>query len=56
MLFLISLMLTLCHLYFSESYLVKWSKEGLAKDLDQLNNLRVLFTVSNFISFDFSQI
>ncbi|KAF8795296.1 Dedicator of cytokinesis protein 1 like protein [Argiope bruennichi] len=28
----------------SESYLVKWSKEGLAKDLEQLNNLRVLFT------------
>ncbi|XP_054707947.1 dedicator of cytokinesis protein 1-like [Uloborus diversus] len=28
----------------SENYLLKWSKEGLAKDLDQLNNLRVLFT------------
>ncbi|KAG8178683.1 hypothetical protein JTE90_011611 [Oedothorax gibbosus] len=28
----------------SENYLIKWSKEGLAKDLEQLNNLRVLFT------------
>ncbi|XP_071039760.1 dedicator of cytokinesis protein 1 isoform X2 [Parasteatoda tepidariorum] len=30
--------------YISENYLLKWSKEGLAKDLEQLNNLRVLFT------------
>ncbi|KFM70972.1 Dedicator of cytokinesis protein 1, partial [Stegodyphus mimosarum] len=28
----------------SENYLLKWSRKGLAKDLDQLNNLRVLFT------------
>lgn len=34
--------------FFSENYLLKWSKEGLAKDLDQLNNLRVLFTVRKF--------
>ncbi|XP_067134903.1 dedicator of cytokinesis protein 1-like [Centruroides vittatus] len=29
--------------FISENYIVKWGKEGLAKDLDQLNNLRVLF-------------
>ncbi|XP_046384567.1 dedicator of cytokinesis protein 1 isoform X4 [Ischnura elegans] len=28
----------------TESYVVCWSKEGLARDLDQLHNLRVLFT------------
>ncbi|XP_064466141.1 dedicator of cytokinesis protein 1-like [Ornithodoros turicata] len=28
----------------SESYFVQWGKSGLTKDLDQLNNLRVLFT------------
>uniref|UniRef100_T1IIV8 Dedicator of cytokinesis protein 1 n=1 Tax=Strigamia maritima TaxID=126957 RepID=T1IIV8_STRMM len=30
--------------FISEHYVVKWAKEGLARDLDQLNNLRVLFT------------
>jgi hypothetical protein len=30
----------------TENYVVKWSKEGLARDIDQLHNLRVLFTVS----------
>lgn len=29
----------------TENYVVRWSKEGLASDLDQLHNLRVLFTV-----------
>lgn len=28
----------------TENYVVRWSKEGLASDLDQLHNLRVLFT------------
>ncbi|KAG8228173.1 hypothetical protein J437_LFUL014408 [Ladona fulva] len=28
----------------TESYVVCWSKEGLARDIDQLHNLRVLFT------------
>ncbi|XP_065350993.1 dedicator of cytokinesis protein 1 isoform X4 [Cloeon dipterum] len=28
----------------TENYVVRWSKEGLAQDLDQINNLRVLFT------------
>ncbi|XP_034179814.1 dedicator of cytokinesis protein myoblast city isoform X2 [Osmia lignaria lignaria] len=28
----------------TENYVVSWSKEGLAKDVDQLHNLRVLFT------------
>lgn len=31
--------------YISENYVVKWSGQGLMKDLNQLNNLRVLFTV-----------
>lgn len=30
----------------TENYVVKWSKEGLASDINQLHNLRVLFTVS----------
>jgi len=29
----------------TESYVVRWSREGLAQDVDQINNLRVLFTV-----------
>ncbi|KAH0557836.1 dedicator of cytokinesis protein 2 isoform X1 [Cotesia glomerata] len=28
----------------AENYVVSWSKEGLARDIDQLHNLRVLFT------------
>ncbi|XP_059488659.1 dedicator of cytokinesis protein 1 [Neocloeon triangulifer] len=28
----------------TESYVVRWSREGLAQDVDQINNLRVLFT------------
>ncbi|XP_044743403.1 dedicator of cytokinesis protein 1 isoform X2 [Chrysoperla carnea] len=28
----------------TENYVVKWSKEGLASDINQLHNLRVLFT------------
>nr|XP_012229896.1 PREDICTED: dedicator of cytokinesis protein 1 isoform X2 [Linepithema humile] len=28
----------------TENYVVSWSKEGLARDIDQLHNLRVLFT------------
>lgn len=30
----------------SENYLVKWSSSGLVKDIDQLHNLRAVFTVS----------
>jgi hypothetical protein len=30
--------------FISENYLVKWGKEGLMRDLDQLNNLRVVFS------------
>jgi len=30
----------------TESYVVRWSREGLAQDVDQINNLRVLFTVN----------
>lgn len=29
----------------SENYLVKWSSSGLVKDIDQLHNLRAVFTV-----------
>lgn len=32
----------------SENYVVKWSKEGVPKDLDMLNNFKVIFTVSFF--------
>ena len=31
--------------FISENYLVKWGKMGLMRDLDQLNNLRVVFAV-----------
>lgn len=34
----------------SENYLVKWSSSGLVKDIDQLHNLRAVFTVSVFAS------
>lgn len=30
----------------TENYVVRWSKDGLMSDLDQMYNLRVLFTVS----------
>lgn len=33
----------------TESYVVRWTKEGLMSDLDQMYNLRVMFTVSIFI-------
>lgn len=33
----------------TESYVVRWSRDGLAQDLDQLHNLRVLFTVSCYL-------
>lgn len=29
---------------FTENYVVRWTKEGLLRDIDQLHNLRVLFT------------
>lgn len=31
----------------TEYYVVPWKKEGLMSDLDQMNNLRVMFTVIN---------
>jgi dedicator of cytokinesis protein 1 len=34
----------------TESYVVRWSREGLAQDVDQINNLRVLFTVNIFFN------
>lgn len=34
------------HRAITENYVVRWSKEGLASDINQLHNLRVLFTVS----------
>lgn len=38
----------LSSLPYSENYLVKWSSSGLVKDIDQLHNLRAVFTVSVF--------
>jgi hypothetical protein len=32
--------------FISENYLVNWGRQGFVKDVDQLNNLKVLFTVS----------
>ena len=32
--------------FFSESYIVQWGNQGMPKNLDMLNNLRVIFTVS----------
>lgn len=29
----------------TENYVVKWGRQGLARDLDQFDNHRVLFTV-----------
>lgn len=44
----------------TENYVVKWGRQGLARDLDQFDNHRVLFTVSysddhflNFYAYDF---
>lgn len=31
----------------TENYVVKWGRQGLARDLDQFDNHRVLFTVRN---------
>lgn len=31
--------------FISESYNVKWDKQGLVRDIDKLNNIRILFTV-----------
>lgn len=37
----------------TENYVVKWGRQGLARDLDQFDNHRVLFTVSRrFVSHD----
>ena len=30
-----------------ESYVIKWTRQGMAKDLDQLNNFKVVFTDLN---------
>lgn len=35
--------------FISENYLVRWGRDGLVKDLDQLDNLNVIFTVSSDI-------
>lgn len=31
---------------FSENYIVNWGKDGVPKDIEMLNNFRVVFTVS----------
>lgn len=40
--------------HYSENYLVKWSSSGLVKDIDQLHNLRAVFTVGVFGTVEFS--
>ena len=35
---------------YSENYVIRWSQKGLPKDLDLLNNLRVLFSVRMSLS------
>lgn len=42
---LMSLYDGILHKPFTENYVVHWSKDGLASDIDQLHNLKVLFTV-----------
>lgn len=37
----------------SENYLVRWSSSGLVKDIDQLHNLRAVFTVCRILGFTF---
>ena len=39
--------LTLKHSLCSENYMVRWGSEGFPKDIDLLNNLKVVFTVSD---------
>lgn len=34
----------------TENYVVKWGRQGLARDLDQFDNHRVLFTVSDLMA------
>lgn len=31
----------------SENYLVRWGSKGFPKEIDMINNLKVVFTVSN---------
>lgn len=37
----------------TENYVVKWGRQGLARDLDQFDNHRVLFTVRISKSYEF---
>lgn len=39
------------HKSITENYVVRWSKDGLMCDLDQMYNLRVMFTVSVILFF-----
>lgn len=39
--------LTFYHLLCSENYLVRWGSKGFPKEIDMLNNLKVVFTVSD---------
>lgn len=38
--------LTVLHYFCSENYLVRWGSKGFPKEIDMLNNLKVVFTVS----------
>lgn len=34
------------HVWCSENYLVRWDSKGFPKEINMLNNLKVVFTVS----------
>lgn len=38
----------------TENYVVKWGRQGVARDLDQFDNHRVLFTVRNLCKFQYN--
>lgn len=38
---------------FSENYIVNWGKDGVPKDIEMLNNFRVVFTVSMILALRF---
>lgn len=38
--------------FISENYLVSWGKQGFVKDVEQIHNLKCLFTVRNTITFN----
>ena len=35
----------------SEHYLIKWGSQGMPRDIEMFNNLKVLYTVSSYLIF-----